>query len=168
MIPAPVVVGKNLKNVVEGINNMKYSEAKTGRTFILRLYDGEILHEEIEKFAIKEKISSATVSVVGGIDTGSVLIVGPEDGTAEKIQPMRHIIENVCEVTGTGTIFKNEEGMPILHMHIAAGRKDKTVTGCIRAGVKVWLVMEVIVQEIIDSSAKRVKDANTNFELLVP
>ena len=165
---ALVAVEKNLKNAVEGIKKMKYSEAKTGRTFILRLYDGEILHEKIEKFAVKEKISRATVSVVGGIDAGSVLIVGPEDGTAEEIKPMRHIIENVCEVTGTGTIFPNEEGIPIVHMHIAAGRKDKTVTGCIRAGVKVWLVMEVIVQEILDSSAKRVKEPNSNFELLVP
>ena len=28
---------------------MKYSEAKPGRIFIIRLEDGEIIHEEIEK-----------------------------------------------------------------------------------------------------------------------
>ena len=30
---------------------MKYSEAKQGRTFIIRLEDGDILHEKIEEFA---------------------------------------------------------------------------------------------------------------------
>jgi predicted DNA-binding protein with PD1-like motif len=147
---------------------MKFSEAKTGRLFVLRLYNGEILHKEIEKFAKMKNISCASVSVVGGIDKGSILIVGPNDGYAEVIEPMQHIIENVCEVTGTGTIFPNENDLPVLHMHIAAGRKDKTITGCIRAGVKVWLVMEVIVQEIINCSAKRKKDIDTTFELMTP
>ncbi|MBA3036272.1 MAG: DUF296 domain-containing protein, partial [Desulfobacterium sp.] len=30
---------------------MKYSEAKQGRIFVVRLEDGETVHEEIEKFA---------------------------------------------------------------------------------------------------------------------
>lgn len=30
---------------------MKYTEAKIGRAFVLRLEDGDILHEELEQFA---------------------------------------------------------------------------------------------------------------------
>lgn len=30
---------------------MKYSEAKQGRIFVIRLEDGDVIHEEIEKFA---------------------------------------------------------------------------------------------------------------------
>ncbi|MDY6863052.1 MAG: DUF296 domain-containing protein, partial [Thermodesulfobacteriota bacterium] len=29
---------------------MKYSQAKPGRIFVIRLEDGDIIHEEIEKF----------------------------------------------------------------------------------------------------------------------
>ena len=35
---------------------MKYSQAKQGRTFIIRLEDGDIVHEEIEKFAREKSI----------------------------------------------------------------------------------------------------------------
>ncbi|NIT59971.1 MAG: DUF296 domain-containing protein, partial [Aliifodinibius sp.] len=30
---------------------MKYSEAKQGRIFVIRLEDGDIVHDEIERFA---------------------------------------------------------------------------------------------------------------------
>lgn len=147
---------------------MKYSEAKHGRRFVVRLYDGEILHEEIEKFAKDKKIKAAAVIAVGGADKGSKLIVGPEEGRAEQIKPMEYTLEDVCEISGTGTLFPDDEGNPILHMHIACGRKDKTVTGCVRAGVKVWHVIEIMIDEISETDAKRTLDETTGFQLLEP
>lgn len=147
---------------------MKYSEAKAGRIFVIRLEDGDILHEEIEKFAGLKEIVAASIVVVGGADKGSSLIVGPEDGRAEKVIPMQHQLADVCEICGTGTLFPDDSGNPILHMHIACGRKEKTITGCVRAGVKVWQVMEVIINEITDTSAKRLMDKTTGFKLLQP
>ena len=145
---------------------MKYSEAKKGRTFILRLEDGEIIHKEIENFAKEKKINSASIQVVGGVDKGSVLITGPKERRAKKIEPMEHILDDAYEVTGTGTIFSNSDGEPILHLHIACGRKTNTITGCIRRGVKVWLILEVIIQELLETTAKRLLDKETGFELL--
>ena len=49
---------------------MKYSEAKQGRIFIIRLEDGEILHETIEAFAAAKKIRAAALIVLGGADSG--------------------------------------------------------------------------------------------------
>ena len=57
---------------------MKYSEAKRGRVFILRLEGGEVIHKELELFAGKLGIKAASVSIVGGIDKDSILVVGPE------------------------------------------------------------------------------------------
>jgi predicted DNA-binding protein with PD1-like motif len=51
---------------------------------------------------------------------------------------------------------------------MACGRNAETVTGCIRRGVKVWQVMEVIVFELIDTTGKRVFEPDTGFELLHP
>jgi predicted DNA-binding protein with PD1-like motif len=105
---------------------------------------------------------------LGGADTDSTLIVGPEDGRSDKIIPMEHRLSNVSEITGTGTIFPNEQGEPMLHMHIACGRETSTITGCVRRGVKVWHVMEVILHELVSSSAVRTLDPATGFELLQP
>jgi len=147
---------------------VKYSQADYGRVFILRLEDGEILHEKIEEFAREKSIKAAFLIVVGGADKGSKLVVGPEHGRKKPIVPMEHILENVHEVTGVGTIFPDKNNNPILHMHIASGRKKSTVTGCVRTGVKVWHVMEVIIFELINTKAKRVLDSQTGFELLEP
>ncbi len=147
---------------------MKYCQAQQGRTFILRLEDGEILHETIEQFARDHGIKSAALIALGGADAGSRLVVGPESGRAEKIVPMTRMLENVCEVTGTGTIFPDAQGEPVLHMHMACGREDRTVTGCVRAGVKIWHVLEVVMMELTGHAAMRRHDAATGFALLDP
>ena len=67
------------------------------------------------------------------------------------IVPMEHVLDDVREVTGTGTIFPDDAGNPILHLHMACGRHSSTVTGCIRQGVKVWHVMEAILFELTDT-----------------
>jgi predicted DNA-binding protein with PD1-like motif len=146
---------------------MRYSEAKTGRNFILRLEDGEILHEVVEQFAIDHHIKAAKLMVVGGADKGSKLVVGPRESRAALIDPMEVQLGDASEVTGFGTIFPNEEGFPVSHIHLSCGRGDKVITGCARRGVKIWLVLEVVITELLDANAKRVKDHN-GFELLWP
>ncbi len=145
---------------------MEFSQAHQGRIFVIRLHDGEILHEEIERFATQQSIRAAVLIAVGGIDKGSRLIVGPQEGRAQQITPMEHVLNNVHEVTGTGTIFTNERGEPVLHMHVAAGREISTVTGCVRNGVKIWHVLEIMLFELVDSKAIRILDPQTGFELL--
>lgn len=147
---------------------MKYSEAKQGRCFVIRLEDGDILHEAMENFARTHHIKAAGLIIVGGADKGSRLVVGPEEGREEPVVPMEQELANVHEVAGVGTIFPDESGNPKLHMHIACGRKRSTVTGCVRRGVKVWHVMEAILFELIGTTAMRKFDAGTGFELLEP
>jgi len=147
---------------------MKYSEARLGRTFIIRLEDGEILHEQIEEFARTRSINAAAVIALGGIDKGSKLVVGPEHGRSKPISPMEHILNDVHEIAGVGTIFPDKDRKPVLHLHIASGRNESTITGCVRRGVKVWHIVEVILFELIDTSARRTFDPETGFELLEP
>jgi predicted DNA-binding protein with PD1-like motif len=147
---------------------MKFSEARQGRVFVLRLEDGEIVHETVEKFAREKGVNAAAVMILGGADRGSRLVVGPLDGRSEKIAPMGTILGDVHEMTGTGTIFPDEDGVPKLHMHISTGRNEKSMTGCVRNGVKVWLIAEVIILELLDIEAVRRLDKATGFELLDP
>jgi len=148
---------------------MKYAEARQGRVFVIRLEDGEILHEAIETFAREHHIRAASVIAVGGADEGSRLVVGPADGRGQPpILPLEHVLAGVHEIAGTGTLFPDEQGQPILHMHMACGREDRTVTGCARTGVRVWHVLEVIVMELTGVQSKRVLDPATGFKLLQP
>ncbi len=139
-----------------------------GRIFVVRLEDGDIIHKELEKLAVKKNIRAAAVIILGGADKGSILITGPEKGRVQTIIPMEHILENVHEAVGTGTIFPDEDGTPSLHMHLSCGRKASVVTGCVRKGVKVWHIMEAIVFELTGTSGKRIFDPQTGFNLLRP
>ncbi|EAT58359.1 PPC domain-containing DNA-binding protein [Chlorobium ferrooxidans] len=147
---------------------MKYSEAREGRTFIIRLEDGEIVHEKLEQFVRDHAIARASLIAIGGADKGSLLVVGPDESRSHPVTPMTHELYDAHEITGTGTIFPDDEGNPVLHMHMACGREENTVTGCIRKGVKVWLVMEIILTELLENSALRQYDPHSGFKLLVP
>ena len=145
---------------------MDYTEANLGRIFILRLHQGDVLHEEIEKFAAQKQIKSALCFFLGGAEDQSKVVVGPKDGKAMPPQPMVTLLRGVHESAGVGTIFTDEAGAPKLHMHASFGRNDNAVTGCVRMGVEVWQIGEVAVIELTGSSAGRVKNRTTGFELL--
>jgi predicted DNA-binding protein with PD1-like motif len=147
---------------------MKFSEAQQGRVFVLRLEDGEIVHEVIEQFAEDKGIEAASLVILGGADDGSRLVVGPKDNRGLPLEPMKLQLQNVHEVAGTGTLFRDEEGTPLLHMHMACGRDDNTITGCIRDGVRVWHVMEVIIHELVKTTARRVMEEPLGLKLLRP
>ena len=145
---------------------MKYLQAKQGRIFILRLEDGDIVHEEIEQFARKQSIKAAALIIIGSVDENSTLIVGPTQGKARPVNPMEHILDNAHEIAGVGTLFPDDQGDPMLHMHMACGRNKTTVTGCIRKGVKVWQIMEAILFELVDTNGIRAFDPALGFKLL--
>ncbi|MBP7830105.1 MAG: DNA-binding protein [Kiritimatiellae bacterium] len=147
---------------------MKYEQAGLGRVFVLRLEDGDIVHEVIEKFAAEQKIRAASVIVVGGADKGSRLVVGPENGRSDPPISLIHTLDDAHEVAGTGTLFPDEEGNPFLHLHLAAGRGDRAVTGCARVGVKTWHVLEVVLVELTGSRGVRRLDPKLGFKLLDP
>lgn len=144
---------------------MQYSEGSIGRVFTLRLEDDERIPDCIEQFAKEKKIKAAFCTMIGGIDDGSI-VVGPEDGNAPTLNPMLHAISGAHEASAVGTLFQNEEGRPVLHMHAALGRDGKTRMGCIRPGLNVWLVGEVIIMEILNTNMLRKFDEKSGFELL--
>ena len=145
---------------------MHYTTARTGRVFVLRLEDGDVLHECVEELARREGVSRAAILWVGGADAGSKLVVGPADSRAVAIEPMLLALSDAHEAGGAGTLFPDEKGNPILHLHGAFGRGADTRVGCVRKGVRTWLVGEVILIELTDCTALRRRDPQTGFDLL--
>lgn len=145
---------------------MQYREGTLGRVFVLRLEDGERLPDAIERFAADHHLMRAVVFYVGGAQEGSRLVVGPEAGGGDAVIPMIHTLEGIQEVLGVGTLFPDEAGRPVLHMHAAAGREGRATVGCTRAGVEVWLVGEVVLLEILGAGGERNLSAGSGFRLL--
>jgi predicted DNA-binding protein with PD1-like motif len=146
---------------------MKHSEGRVGRVFVVRLEDGDRMPEALERLAAEQGVHRGMCILVGGVGAGN-LVVGPEDGEATPVTPMMHALAGIHEIAGVGTLIPTEDGRPRLHMHAALGREGKTRTGCIRPGVDIWKIGEVILLEILDNAARRVRDAETGFDLLEP
>ena len=145
---------------------MHYTEGFLGRIFALRLEPGERVPDIIEQFAREHEIQSGLVFYVGGAGSGSRLVVGPEEGKGEQIIPIIHALSGIQEMLGVGTLFPNEAGQPVLHLHAAVGREGGATVGCSRAGVDVWLVGEVMILEILGTTAQRRRDPDSKLELL--
>ena len=143
---------------------MKVSEGRVGRVFVVRLDDGDLLPGVIEDLAKEKGIRAASVILLGGVGSGKV-VVGPRT-PAIPPKPMIAELGGVHEIAGVGTLFCNEQGEPKLHLHGAMGRDGRTITGCTRTGVVVWLVAEAIITEIVETTAKRVLEHG--LELLDP
>lgn len=144
---------------------MLQSQGSIGRVFVLRLEDGDTLPGSIEDFAATNNVNRAVCLLLGSVGSGR-LVVGPEDGTAERITPMVNPIQAVHEAAAVGTIFPDESGLPKLHMHTALGRGESSMTGCVRQGVDIWKLAEVVVLEIEGSTMLRAVDPAFGFEVL--
>jgi predicted DNA-binding protein with PD1-like motif len=144
---------------------MKSSEGKIGRVFVLRLEDGDVVPDCIEKFALEQGIKVGHVVLIGGIGGGQV-VVGPRQTDVMPPDPMLLPIDGAHEVEGLGIIAPDRDGTPRLHIHASLGRAGRTLTGCLRYGAQTWLVGEAIIYEITGTKARRLPDAKSGFELM--
>ena len=144
---------------------MKASEGKIGRVFVLRLEDGDVVPDCIEKFAAEKGIKVGHVILIGGIGGGQV-VVGPRKSDEMPPDPMLLSIEGAHEVEGLGIIAPDKDGKPKLHIHASLGRAGKTLTGCLRYGARTWLVGEAIIYEITGTKARRLPDKASGFDLM--
>lgn len=146
---------------------MKATEGQIGRTFVIRLEDGDIVPTCLEEFAERHNINVGFVTIIGGMGAGKV-VTGPRRSDEMPPDPILLPVEGAHEVVGTGVIAPDEQGRPKLHLHAALGRSGRTIAGCLRPGLKTWLVGEVILCEILGVKCKRVLDGKSGFSLLEP
>jgi predicted DNA-binding protein with PD1-like motif len=145
---------------------MQYQEGSIGRVFALRLEEGDRLPDTLEAFAREQNLAAAMVIYVGGAKGGSRLVVGPDASRPDAIVPLVHSLTGIQEVLAVGTLFPDEQGEPVLHLHAATGREGNATVGCSRAGVEVWLVGEVIILEILGTKGRRRPEPPSGFSLL--
>jgi len=142
---------------------MDYTEGRLGRVFVARLEDGESVYDAVEEIARREGVSSAMVLALGGMRKGKV-VTGPESPTG-KVTPHYEEFDDARELVGVGTVFLSE-GKLSLHFHAGIGRGESALVGCPRAGMSVYLVLEVIVIELVGVRAERAFDEESGLRLL--
>lgn len=143
---------------------MRVAEGSLGRVFVLRLEDGDRIPDCIELFAAENKIEGGLCALLGGIGSGTV-VAGPKSAGGP-VEPILKRISDVHEVAAIGTIFNTEDGTPRLHMHASLGRDNETLVGCVRTGLNVWTICEVVIIEVVGTGLMRKKDPESGLELL--
>ena len=144
---------------------MKATQGKVGRVFVLRLEDGDVVPECIERFAAEECIHVGQVLLLGAFGEGAV-VAGPRTTKKSPVEPLLLPVDGVHETLGVGFIAPDEKGTPRLHIHGALGRAGNTLTGCLRNGVTAWLVAEAVVTELLVDNVSRGPDAASGISLL--
>ncbi len=142
---------------------MDYTQGSLGRVFVARLEDGESVYEVAEEIARREDVSSAAVLAIGGMRTGKV-VTGPQSTTG-RVVPHYEEFDDARELVGVGTVFAGDGG-PTLHFHAGIGRGDSALVGCPRAGMSVYLVLEVVMIELVGVNADRALDEASGLSLL--
>ncbi|NLG18765.1 MAG: DUF296 domain-containing protein [Fibrobacter sp.] len=138
---------------------MNYTSGTAGRVFVLRFEEDDPVYKSIEDLCEKESVEAGVIWVIGGVKNGGV-VVGPRDDSERPLNPEVEKFTEAHEIIGTGTIFRNEENKPVLHMHAGAGRGKHQLIGCPRKGLQCWLVTEAVLMEIKGADARRVKDGS--------
>ncbi len=132
-----------------------------GRVFVLALVTGEPIKPTVETFCSDRGITNAKITILGGIQTGSSFVCGPHLADGKEtvpIQPMIYTTDAPTEFAGVGTVFPDESGRPVMHLHGSLGRNGTSVTGCFREQARAWLTLEVIIEELVGKGPVRKMD----------
>jgi len=142
---------------------MQYQKGSIGRVIVAKIEHGDDLLVEVKNLLQKEEIKAGIMFMIGALQAGS-LVVGPKTCSVPP-DPVWKVFQDGREILGIATIF-SAGSEPVIHLHASLGRGEETWTGCIRKDAQVYLVVEVIILELIDSGAARTLDALTGLNLL--
>ncbi len=142
---------------------MEYTQANPGRIFAVKFSAEEDILVELKELIRKEKIQSGIIYLIGAL-TNTDVVLGPQ----KKEYPPDPVLWNFSdakEILAIG-LFAHEGDEPKIHLHAGLGNKKETKTGCIRNKTEVYLTVEGIIQEFIDTNITRKFDERYNASLL--
>jgi predicted DNA-binding protein with PD1-like motif len=132
---------------------MKYTTGSIGRIFTIRFDDGDDFLGELTELAKKEDIRAGWFNVIGGLREADV-VTGPKEPVMPP-EPVWKDVREAKEVLGVGSIFRDENDVPKIHLHTSLGHHGDTMTVCVRKGTKTYLILEVYLIEITGTEITR-------------
>ncbi len=125
---------------------MDYTSGTIGRIFTIRFDEGDDLLAGLTDLAHKENIKAGWFNIIGGLRQAEV-VIGPKEPVMPP-EPIWQKVDAAQEVVGIGSIFRDENNDPKIHLHTALGHHGSTMTVCVRKGTKTYLILEVYLIEI--------------------
>jgi uncharacterized protein len=126
------------------------------KTYAFRLLPGDDLRSKIDDFVIKNKLKAAIVlTCVGNLSKAVIRMAD-----AKVIRSYEGSLEIVSLV---GTL---EEGNSHLHISLA-DNNGSVIGGHLKKGSIVGVTAEIVIEELENTSFKRVFDKNTGYDELV-
>lgn len=132
---------------------MEYTTGTIGRIFTIRFDDGDDFLAELIKLAKKENITAAWFNIIGGLREADV-VTGPNKPVMPP-EPVWHDVREVKEVLGVGSIFRDDNNEPKIHLHTSLGHHGDSITVCVRKKTKTYLILEVYLTEITGTNITR-------------
>jgi predicted DNA-binding protein with PD1-like motif len=143
---------------------MRYTEAKLGRVFYLRIDNGEDLLEELQNFIVEKKIPAGFIHILGALREGRI-VTGPKVPILPP-DPLFDTYEGGWEVLGLATITQGT-GQPHIHLHASIGRGKEVLTGCLRKNAMTYIIIEAVIIEFFGGIFRR-SDPVTGLDLPEP
>lgn len=149
---------------------MKYSEARQGRTFIIRLDTGDLVVEGLKQLAMEENIRVASIIMLGAVESDVALRTGsavkPDGGSTALTAQLNG---GPHEVAGCGRIawgaYSKE---PEVHLHLSCGHGDAALTGCVGEGFRAGYTVELFITELVGTDTVFGRDPDQGKPLLIP
>ncbi len=142
---------------------MEYRSGNVGRVLVIRFDDGDDFLGELVRVIKAEHIRNGWFQVLGGLREAGV-VTGPKEPVMPP-EPIWRELSGAREVLGAGSVFW-EENEPRIHLHAALGHHGETLTGCVRKGTKVYLVLELVLFELLGFDAGRPWSEEKGFNIL--
>ena len=117
---------------------------------IYSLQKGASFADEVLRIASHEKISTAGVEAIGGVDRLTIAYFSRREKRYEE-----HAYDEFFEVLGIRGNVTLKEGKPFLHAHGAFGRRDMSVIGGHLVSATVAPIMEVVIDPTRNFALRR-------------
>ncbi len=142
---------------------MQYTQANIGRVFIVKFAAEEDVLDGLKDLIKKENIKAGVIQLIGALGYVDA-VVGPEKKEYPP-NPVWWNSEDVKEIIALG-LFAWEGDEPKIHLHAGFGNNKEVKIGCIRKKTEVYLTIEGVVQEFVDTNVVRKLDERYNASLL--
>jgi len=142
---------------------MQYTQANLGRIFAVKFDAEEDIISGLKDLIKKEKIQAGVIHLIGAL-TNTDAVVGPKKKEYPP-NPEWWSFTDAKEILGLG-IFAWEGDEPKIHLHAGMGNKKEAKIGCLRTKTEVYLTIEGVIQEFIDTNITRKIDERYNASLL--
>ncbi len=114
---------------------------------------GAKVPDDIIAVALREKIATARVEAIGGVDRLTLAYFNHE---AKKYE--EHDYHEFLEVTSLLGNITTKDGKPFLHVHGNFGRRDRSVIGGHLMSASVFPILEVVVTPTKNRALRRFDD----------